>query len=488
MWWGSSRRPTRSYASWEPCWRRAMRSGWSPASPSAPALCTNFSRLSKDRREQNHLRPYDTIPEEGAHFSTTSRDSILRSYLSSPGAPAGRGPKLPSRRSPGVLAGVSASGPAREGGRGPGGDVAHRGEPHPRVIPDVAKELFQREDPSRPTRDPRVHREDEAPPLAVDAVEFLGPHPEDAVGVRDPIAGPPHVPVQGRVVQEPLDGDLHEGARRGVDCVRDVIAHERAIVGEPVLREEGGSPDIELPGRRPVAGGSQVEVCAPDLKLVAEDALLLALRRKDVEGLVDVAVRAHFVARIADRADRRGVVDDRVPGNVEGRRQPEPVQQPENPGKARAHAEPPFLHVREPAGCLSGVLEDEGGLGVDIERQGDCTSGAIRPLHGAAPPFVVSGSAVGTLLAAPVAILLSWLGRRGVRRRIRGAAWLEGLSDPEGRGTLGGPRSIWGPRGLRTVGCGAQGRRVGAGLGNLLPPAVGEEIACCPRSGRMSVV
>jgi hypothetical protein len=28
MWWGSSRRPKRSYAVWEPCWRRSMRSGW----------------------------------------------------------------------------------------------------------------------------------------------------------------------------------------------------------------------------------------------------------------------------------------------------------------------------------------------------------------------------------------------------------------------------------------------------------------------------
>jgi hypothetical protein len=43
----------------------------------SPRSMTTFSRLSKDRREQNHLRPYDTIPEEGAHFSTTSRDSIL---------------------------------------------------------------------------------------------------------------------------------------------------------------------------------------------------------------------------------------------------------------------------------------------------------------------------------------------------------------------------------------------------------------------------
>src|SRR5579883_617165 len=93
MWWGSSRRPTRSYASWEPCWRRAMRSGWGPAAPSAPALCTNFSRLSKDRREQNHLRPYDTIPEEGAHFSTTSRDSIPASGPRSrrPAATGGNG-------------------------------------------------------------------------------------------------------------------------------------------------------------------------------------------------------------------------------------------------------------------------------------------------------------------------------------------------------------------------------------------------------------
>jgi hypothetical protein len=40
----------------------------------SPRSCTTFSRLG--RREQNHPRADDTMREEGAHFSTASRDSI----------------------------------------------------------------------------------------------------------------------------------------------------------------------------------------------------------------------------------------------------------------------------------------------------------------------------------------------------------------------------------------------------------------------------
>src|SRR5579883_2286040 len=246
MWWGSSRRPTRSYASWEPCWRRAMRSGWSPASPSAPALCTNFSRLSKDRREQNHLRPYDTIPEEGAHFSTTSRDSIAC------GALARRRPRRRDRSlrkcARGSPAGSAGECAARVAMGGEAGRWSLGGE----RLPGCPGSRPEEEDEGEAEEHPRPH-EREHVLVGDDAGLLADQGVEDGEGLavgRRGVDPPGHEPC--------FEGlpPAHEGGVVGRRILDQVGARRR----EPAVeeRDDEGSPDApaELPDEVVEAGGA----------------------------------------------------------------------------------------------------------------------------------------------------------------------------------------------------------------------------------------
>ena len=108
------------------------------------------------------------------------------------------------------------------------------------------------------------------------------------------------LPVQVRpVVQAPVHGQLEQAV---VD-VRAIVAHQAAVVGEPVVLEQRERLGRELPARAPVALRRDAEPVPERLDALV-DLLLLLGRRDRVALLVQVAVVADLVAALDDRLDR----------------------------------------------------------------------------------------------------------------------------------------------------------------------------------------
>ena len=211
-------------------------------------------------------------------------------------------------------------------------------------------------------------REHEAAVLPVHAEEFLAPHLEDSAGVGDRVRRPVDVTEERRVVHDPLDGDLGQRPVGGRHVVGHVVPHQRAVVPEPVSFQERRGPHVHVPGRRPIARGLHAELIRENPELLHHHRLFLRLVQR-AHGLVDVAVSADLVPRVADTLALRQMVDDGPPGDEEARPQSESVEHSQDAIDADAGAEAALLEVGEAPLGLLGLAEEEARLGVEVEGQ-----------------------------------------------------------------------------------------------------------------------
>src|SRR2546427_6727498 len=131
-------------------------------------------------------------------------------------------------------------------------DLLARREPHARVPPHELHEILDELHARGAAADERVAREHEAAVLLVHGRELRGPEVEDARGIGDHVAGAVDVAEERGVVHHPLHGHLGQRPLRRVDLVRHVVAHERAVVAEPILLEQRRRPHVHVPGRRAI--------------------------------------------------------------------------------------------------------------------------------------------------------------------------------------------------------------------------------------------
>ena len=220
-------------------------------------------------------------------------------------------------------------------------------------------------------------RQHEAAVLGGHRAELLEPLIDHLHGVRHLVRVAVDVAVERRVVEQPLDRHLGERTVRRADEVRDVVAHQAAVVGEPELLEQGRRARVQAPRRRAVPDRTDAEPALVDVELLLEDAALVGLV-EGVERLVDVAVAGELVAGRLDRLDGGRVVLDGVAGHEPRGLQVVPFEQAQDARRADARAEAALLHLVQAGGGLVGVEEDVARLGVLVERE---HHGALRPIR-----------------------------------------------------------------------------------------------------------
>ena len=180
----------------------------------------------------------------------------------------------------------------------------------------------------------------------------------------------------GRVVQDPLDGQLDDPVRVPV---RVQAIHQVGRVADAVGGEQVERVHRELPGRRAVAADGRAEPFEDRLGL---DQLVLLLGTREAgRRTVRVPVGADLMARGDDVAHPVGVHLGDTAGHEERRRQAAAVEQAKqlghtDVGAVGAHREQPRLRrgVR--------VARQPHLLGIEVEREGDGAAGARRPGHG----------------------------------------------------------------------------------------------------------
>ncbi len=169
-----------------------------------------------------------------------------------------------------------------------------------------------------------------------------------------------------------------------------VRIHERRVVAEPVLRQQGGRLEVHVPGRRPVADRPDAEHGIERLE-AAQQVALLRGRVDAAHALVQVPVMADLVARVAHgTGDVRPRLGD--PARDEERRpQLDPVEHPQQPRNRDARAVALVGHDVEVVGRF-GVVDEHHGLGIEVEaeqRRGPDPVGPAKTgrqgLHGAEP-------------------------------------------------------------------------------------------------------
>src|SRR5213593_1012996 len=304
-----------------------------------------------------------TIDNAGGGVLSSARGGVSRRCR---GSAAGALPAPRRRRSrPSVLVV-----PARH--------LLARGEPHAALAAHVADEVLDQGHPRGAAADERVAREHEATVLTVHRDELLAPHLEYSARVGDRVGRAVDVTEERCVVHDPLDRDLGQRPLGGRDVVGHVVAHQRAVVAEPVGLEQARRPDVHVPRGRAVAGRSDAQVIGEDPQLLGQHGLFLRLLQRG-DRLVDVAVGADLVPGVADALALRQVVLDRPPRNVEARPQAKPVEQSQDTVDADARPEPPLLQIGEAALGLLGLTEEKARLRVEVEREHSRGLLAIRP-------------------------------------------------------------------------------------------------------------
>ena len=180
------------------------------------------------------------------------------------------------------------------------------------------------------------------------------------------------------VVERPLDRHLDE-ARAALDrqLVGGVGVHEAGVVEEAAFGEQRRRPPRQVPHGRAVAlrphPGDPVE------------RLQAAVQRRDLLGegqgrrlLVQVAVVADLVAGVDDRPHGVGVALGAEPRHEEGRRDPVPLEQPQQAGHADERTVRLVAHHAHPVGVPGGAPQHRR-LGVEVEGEGGGRRAALRP-------------------------------------------------------------------------------------------------------------
>ena len=260
----------------------------------------------------------------------------------------------------------------------PAGHLLAGGEPHAAGAAHVGHQVLQQGNAGGAPAHEGVAGQHEAAVLRVHRRELLAPHLEHPARVGDRVGGAVDVAEERRVVEQPLHRHLGERPLGGWHVVRHVVAHQRAVVEEAVALEQVGGPHVDVPGGRAVAGRPHAQARGQDLDLLAHHPLLLLLV-EETERLVDVAVGADLVARVADSPARVEVVLDRPARDEEAGPELQAIQQAEDPVHAHPRPEAALLQVAEAAPGLLGLAEEEAGLRVDVEREDGGGPLARRP-------------------------------------------------------------------------------------------------------------
>src|SRR5207244_1935002 len=120
--------------------------------------------------------------------------------------------------------------------------------PDPAVAFHQADQPTQHEEPRRVADHLRMAREVEEPAPLVEAAELVAPDPEDHLRALHGPGRQPRVHQEvGRVVEDPLHGQLHDRRLAGVEVREDVI-HEVRGVDHAVLPDEVERDGRQLPG------------------------------------------------------------------------------------------------------------------------------------------------------------------------------------------------------------------------------------------------
>ena len=222
----------------------------------------------------------------------------------------------------------------------------------------------------------RMAREVEEPAPLVEAAELVAPDPEDHLRALHGPGRQPRVHQEvGRVVEDPLHGQLHDRRLAGVEVREDVI-HEVRGVDHAVLPDEVERDGRQLPGGSAVPPRLHAEHALERFHpLVEGGALLVGLGR--MRPVVPVAVVTDLVPGVADGARLVCVVLDHPAGDIKGRPNAFGTEEAEQARDADLRAVAALRHDSGRVGGLR-VAREPQRLGVEIEGEHD---GAARPLR-----------------------------------------------------------------------------------------------------------
>src|SRR5713226_917330 len=252
--------------------------------------------------------------------------------------------------------------------RVPARHLLARGEPHAAEAAHEGHEVRQERDPLRAPAHEGMAGQDEAAILGVHRGELLAPHLQHPARVGDGVGGAVHVAEERGVVHQPLHGDFDERPVLAVDLVGDVVPHERGVVEKAATLENARGPDIHVPRRRAIAGGLHAELVAQDGELLLHDPLFLR-GIEEAHGLVDVAVGADLVSRVADPLGGGKVVLDRPAGNEEAGAELQLVEEGQDTIDAYSRPEAALLEIAQAALGLLRLAEEKSRFRVEVEGQ-----------------------------------------------------------------------------------------------------------------------
>src|SRR5256886_17272809 len=228
-----------------------------------------------------------------------------------------------------------------------------------------------------------MHGEDEETAFVGQRFELGGPALEHLGWTcDDPGAGDVRQVVVGLpVIQRPVGGQLDDrrGTRVGTygESIRVISIHQTAVVAETMTGEEFRQPVRGLPHRCAIPGGTNSEHLIERLE-PAQKASLLGRAIGSPRTLVEVAVVADLVTRVANRARRLRPAFGAVAGDEERRPNTLPVEESEEPRDGNTRSVRLMAHDIEPLGCL-GTIEKDRALGIDIEREAGGCSDTFGP-------------------------------------------------------------------------------------------------------------